>query len=104
MEATWSSVNADVASLLGCMPNSRRNALAVPSRALITGRTSRASATSGGASSSTDWLGLEKAMFLGTISPRVTCRKETSARATAKDTPEVTLGARPRAFSGPSRR
>ena len=56
----------------------------MPFSVQITGLKIRATITSGGARISAARVGTENEMFLGTISPRTTCRKVTSSSAATK--------------------
>ena len=58
--------------------------LAIPLSVQITGLKTRATITSGGARMSAARVGTENEMFLGTISPRTTCRKVTRSSAATK--------------------
>src|SRR5690606_31085882 len=86
MSCTSSTVKALVASFFGCTRNSSRTPFATELRPQMTGLNTVATATSGGASSSTARSGTENEMFFGTISPKTTCRNDTSTSATMNET------------------
>ena len=102
--ATWSRVYALVASSFGATRNNRRTLLAIQFSTQISGRTTRDTITSGGASRSAALSGTEKAMFLGTISPNTTWRNVTSTKAMTKATVVTIEGVSPVQLSGYSSR
>ncbi len=68
------------------------------------GLTTREMNTSGNARISTALSGIENAMFLGTISPKTTCKKVTNASATANDASVTPRSDRPVSPNGISSR
>ena len=103
MFATSSTVNALLASFFGSTLNSRTTPFAVAFSARMTGRSTVAKNTSGGASNSAARSGTENERFLGTISPNTTCRNDTITSAMTKAIVAVAASDSPIRVSGISR-
>ena len=76
--------------------------LAIQLSSTITGRRTRTTIVSGGASASTARSGPASAMFFGTISPSTTCRNPITASAIVKAAGCTSASGRPMASNGAS--